>query len=201
VLYITTLPSLASHQQHCDPRRLPISCPKQQHGSGVAGAMLYSSAAPTPSPPTLPALADAELRISLDNMMKLASAWLGRREAVKSAGRRNADHVGLVVLSTVLTPFRRPAPPPSSVWVRLSCWFNWGATRLKSGRKVTTHAQNMPRFGSITPYRALSTLSYVLSLDWVDWTTVRRRRMEMMQALYPQCQNTAHVGTRASLGW
>jgi hypothetical protein len=45
---------------------------------------MSSSAVP---PPTLLALADAELPISLDNMMKLASAWLGRREAEKGAGR------------------------------------------------------------------------------------------------------------------
>jgi hypothetical protein len=183
VLYIISLPGLASHQQHCDPRCLLISCscPKRQHGSGATGAM-SSSAVP---PRTLLALADAELPISLDNMIKLASAWLGRREAVKAAGRRNTGH-GLVGRSIVLAPFPRPAPlTPSSVSVRLSRRPNWGATRLKRGRRVTTQAQNIPRFGSMTPYRALSTLSYVLSLDWVDRTTVRRRRMEMMQALCP----------------
>ena len=54
---------------------------------------------------------------------------------------------------------------------------------MTSGFKVTMDAQNMPRFGSITPYNALGTLSYVLSLDCVDWTMVRRRKTEMMHAL------------------
>lgn len=58
-----------------------------------------------------------------------------------------------------------------------------GMYRRSRGRKVTMQAQKIPRFGSITPYTALGTLSYVLSLDWVDWTTVRRRRTEMMHAL------------------
>ena len=59
-----------------------------------------------------------------------------------------------------------------------------GMYRRSRGRRVTMQAQKMPRFGSITPYTALGTLSYVLSLDRVDWTTVRRRRTEMMHALW-----------------
>jgi len=73
--------------------------------------------------------------------------------------------------------------------VKPNLWLIWDAHRLNSGFRVTMDAQNMPRFGSITPYNALPTLPYVLSLDWVDWTTVRSWRTEMMQALLEMMLN------------
>jgi hypothetical protein len=127
--------------------------------------------------PPARASADAVLLKSLDSMMKLLSAWLGSK-AEKSARRREAALDGLAVVLALSS-----CPKLSSSPVRLSRSLNRGATRLKRGRKVTMDAQKMPTLGSITPYKALPTLSYVPSLVWLDSTTVRRRRIEKIQAL------------------
>jgi len=110
--------------------------------------------------------------------MKSLSARL-RREVVNIAGCAKVGHDGLIFLFLLLALFLS-----SLLSVRPSLWLIWGAHRLKRGLSVTMDAQKMPRLGSITPYRALPTLSYVLSVDCVDWTTVRRRRTEMTQALF-----------------